>query len=124
MTTKEFIEFLQKEDPEGTAEVVVDNQPVYVVERLPGYYDGPYWKLIQDPTKKGSYNILGITYTKLGNKLRIRTMGHNDVLWDNPEAIVELDPSLGKECIDAKTRLIETERNVIRDAISEINNDQ
>lgn len=48
MNTKEFIELLQKHDPDGTAEVVFQNRPILWASLEPGYYDGCFYKVLED----------------------------------------------------------------------------
>lgn len=99
MKTRELIKVLQEVDPEGESEVIVNGDPIYFAENLPGYYDGWYSVLIQDHSKDPYYNITGIRQTRAGDKVRLHLMSMEDVLLDNPEAIVELDSSLGPERI-------------------------
>ncbi len=42
MTTREFIELLQKEDPSGESHIRMPGGVPVFVQRKPGYYDGPY----------------------------------------------------------------------------------
>jgi len=62
MTTKEFIEILQKEDPSGNAHIRMDGGIPFFAERKPGYWDGPYAKLDEE----GNY-----VYTTEGEKVDI-----------------------------------------------------
>jgi hypothetical protein len=118
MTTSELIEALKKEDPEGTSEVYVNGEAIYFAERLPGYYDGWYPVLIQDHSKDPYYNITGIRYTKVGTKIRLQTMGMEDILCDNPKATVELDGSLG----DYATRVLQEREAALREEYRNLNN--
>lgn len=120
MKTKEFIEMLQKEDPKGVAEVCVGGIPVYCVEHLPGYYDGPYSVLIEDPTKEPYYRVTGIKHTREGCKLCIKTMDTEDILCDDPEATVILDPSLGHERITDMQIWVEEKREEYRKIKAEV----
>jgi GrpB-like predicted nucleotidyltransferase (UPF0157 family) len=89
MKTKELIKLLQEEDPSGELECNVDGKDIYFVEKIPGYYDGAYKVLIRDDSKKNQYNINGISIRRDGWKVVLKTMGYDDVLLDNPDAIVE-----------------------------------
>jgi hypothetical protein len=110
MNTRELIEALQKEDPTGECEVIVGGRPIYFVEKLEGYYDGCYQKLITDESKKPYYCVEGIEFLDSGYKLCLHTLGFTDVLWTNPEAIMDtskLRSAHSKESYDqciAKTR--------------------
>lgn len=42
MTTKELIEYLQQEDPNGTSQVIIAGQILRFVERVEGYHNGSY----------------------------------------------------------------------------------
>lgn len=97
MKTKELIRLLQEEDPSGELECNVDGKDIYFVEKLPGYYDGAYKVLIRDETKKNQYNIDGISIRRDGFKIRLNTMGYDEVLLDNPDAIVEYSDTQTKQ---------------------------
>ena len=51
MTTKEFINMLQKADPSGDAHVRLEGGVPIFAEHKPGYYDGPYTYI----NKEGKY---------------------------------------------------------------------
>jgi hypothetical protein len=89
MKTKELIAQLQKEDPTGETEVIVDGSPIYSIENQPAYYDGPLKVLIQDHSLDPYYNIVGFKYVRGGNKIRISTMSLDDCLCDNPDLPVD-----------------------------------
>lgn len=89
MKTRELIAMLQEEDPSGALEVCVSNEPIYIVERIPAYYDGLLGVLVQDETK-GCYNIIGYKMTQRGDKVRLQTMGLDDCMLDHPELPVDL----------------------------------
>lgn len=120
MTTNELIERLKREDPEGTAEVIVHGNPIYALERLPGYYDGSFGRLIQDPKKAPWYNIVGFCETRAGTKLRLCTMSMEDVIDEDPEAIIELDPSLGEHRLSIMVPEVEKMRQASRDMHAEV----
>jgi len=91
MKTKELIKELQEIDPDGELEVTVGKSPIYYLETLPSYYDGPRDELIQDQSLDPHYNITGIRVIRDGYHVCINTMRLDDVLTDNPDAIVEYD---------------------------------
>ena len=95
MKTKELIELLQREDPSGELPVCVDGVDVYTGYSVPAYYDGRLQQLIKDETKQNCYNITGIRFLKEGSKVVLRTMSLDDVLWEDPDAVVtyDYDPS-------------------------------
>ena len=90
MKTRELVRLLQEEDPGGDLEAVIDGVPIYVVERLPAFYDGNLQMLIQDEEKNPFYNVTGYKVTSKGEKVLLRSMNIRSVLWDNPEATVDL----------------------------------
>lgn len=76
MKSKDLIALLQKEDPTGETEVVMDDgRDIFFLESLPGYWDGCYTTLIRDPSKKPYYDIVGAKYRSDGRKIKIRAMG-------------------------------------------------
>ena len=96
MKTKELIELLQKYDPNGDIEVVVDGVPIYCCEKAEAYWDGPLALLIQNKNNK-HFNIEGYKYTDKGKKLNLRTMDLQSVLLElmdkgfDKDIIIELD---------------------------------
>lgn len=90
MKTKELIEALQKADPSGELTVNCGGEPIYFVESLPGYYDGPYSELIIDNTKKPFYCIDGYRVRRDKSKVIIHTMSLSDCLY-NCNSNEELD---------------------------------
>lgn len=91
MKTKELIRRLQEEDPTGEEEVILsDGSDIFTLESIPGYWDGCYTTLIRDPSKLPYYDIIGAKYRSDGDKIRIRGMNWEDVLWDHPEYPVEV----------------------------------
>lgn len=95
MKTSEFIKLLQEEDPEGTANVTVGGDPVWYVERLPGYYDGSYIIEERDPELTGKcFDIRAVRYTKEGYKLNIHRFDYAEHFYDDPEFPVLIDDSI------------------------------
>lgn len=68
MKTKELIELLQKEDPEGNCHVRVCGEMPFFCEKKPGYWDGPY-TYIEDDT---------MVFSTKGNKVDIYTLEPDD----------------------------------------------
>ena len=89
MTTQKLIEELKKADPDGTAEVVVNNAPIYFVENLPAYWDGHMQVLKQDLSNQ-FYNIRGVKITGKGQKVRLNIMNIEDIISEDPEAEIDL----------------------------------
>lgn len=88
MKTKELIRQLQEADPTGELQCVVGGTDIHFVDAEPGYYDGPYEVLLRDETV-AHFNIIGARLTTEGEKVRIRTLSIEDLIWDNPELPVE-----------------------------------
>lgn len=113
MNTREFIEMLQKADPNGEAEVVVcgedlHNEPVWFVERKEGYWDGSYGKLITNDSK--GFNLAAYERTKAGNKLCIRYVSAEDLVYmDSSFEIIDNVNYFGKslDCARKESKKIE-----------------
>lgn len=82
MKTAQLIEQLKKEDPEGDTEVVVGGTPIHFVSREPGYYDGHYEVLIEDPAKKPYYAVIGGVATGQGSKVKLHLLSIEDALYN------------------------------------------
>lgn len=95
MTSKEVIKLLQELDPTGETEVSVGNHAISYINEEPAYYDGKLQSLLYDADGQ----IIGIKYKTQGSKLVISEMGVTDLLWENPEAIVDYSeiPEHGRE---------------------------
>lgn len=94
MKTKELIRLLQKVDPSGETECNCNGEDIWTVEGLPGYYDGSYQVLIRDPAQAPFYDITGVKVTREGNKVCIRTMSIEEVIYDDIDAEIILHSSL------------------------------
>lgn len=89
MTTKEFIEMLQKEDPEGTSHIRMHGGIPTFAEMKAGYWDGPYSYI----NEKGQW-----VYTIENGKIDIYCIepedmvsdALHDVLWYEPQDKEEL----------------------------------
>jgi hypothetical protein len=110
MTTKELIQRLQEEDPEGNTEVVVGSDPVQYVENLPAYYDGRCGSLILDHKKDPYYNIVGYRIRESGRKVRLGTVDLEDVLYETPDATVDLSDLQEHEREKWEKKVIEVRR--------------
>jgi hypothetical protein len=93
LKTREVIAALQKADPTGELEVVADGQPIYVVERLPAYYDGSLHMLVQNKAMQ-CFNIVGYKITNEGEKVRLHLISLEGLLFDDPEMPVDLSEML------------------------------
>lgn len=120
MTTSELIERLQKEDPTGKLQVVVDNIPIYTVDNVEAYWDGRLQMLIQDDRK--GYNISGYKVTSQGRKVRLNTMDLDDVMLDNPDIPVYLE-ELGKHFLQEWEEKVRKTREEIKRIITDVNKD-
>jgi hypothetical protein len=98
MTSAELIAALQAADPSGTTPVCIDNAEVYVVEKVPAYYDGSLERLVHDPALVGKcYSVIGARIVRSGDKVRIKALPIEGVLAEDPEAPIEMefpDPSM------------------------------
>lgn len=90
MTSKELIEALRKEDPDGDTEVCVGNIPIYFLGNEAAYWDGRLEMLIQDHSKDPYYNIVGYKVTGRGRKVQLHLMDLDDVILDDPDTPVDL----------------------------------
>lgn len=109
MKAKELIQELMKMDPE--AEVVVDGDAIHFVEQLPGYYDGYYETLIENPSKKPYYSVEGVRFSKAKQKIRLHMLRIDDIIWncENKEEVNalkwEFDASVSG---DTKSKILKT----------------
>ncbi|SRR6266705_837100 len=86
MKTKELIAALQEEDPTGESEVQAEGIPIFFVEKLPAWYDGPMNVLEQDKTGR----VTGYKVTKIGSKIRLHTVSLAEFIIENPDKEVDL----------------------------------
>lgn len=80
MKTKDLINELLKCDPE--AEVVLPTGMMWAVEELPGYWDGHYEVLIENPLKKPYYSVEGMVFTRANNKVVLKSLSMSDLIWN------------------------------------------
>ena len=103
MKVKDLVRLLQAEDPTGETEVCVQNEDIFDVHTEPAYYDGKLQLLVRDPALIDCYDVVGGKYVVSGSKIVITPMGVTDVLWDNPEAVIDysdLDKNTGRGSAD------------------------
>jgi len=91
MKTSDLIRRLQEADPTGEAECVVGGDDIYFVENLPMYYDGLPTLLVHDPEKRNrEWSVVGLRVPPSGEyKVRITTLGADDVFLEQPDTPVE-----------------------------------
>lgn len=80
MKVKDLIAELQKCDPE--AFVDMPDGALCSVELLPGYYDGSYQVIIEDASKKPYYSAVGMKFSTSGEKVCLKTMTYEDIVWE------------------------------------------
>ncbi len=90
MTTSELISHLQKQDPEGNLQVVIDGSPIHFVSREVAYWDGCLHVPITDPMNK-FYNIIGWEITSQGEKIRIHCISLEDAINNDSKLNVNID---------------------------------
>jgi len=107
---KELIRRLQDLDPSGEIEVTVGGHDIYFLDMDPGYYDGCYQVLIQDPELIGkSYSVIGIEIRAGGQKIDLHTMGYKDVLENDPDAPVTYDSDYAKRNYKSRVEAYRTD---------------
>lgn len=112
MKSSELISILQSLDPSGETDVTVGNLPIYLLEKMPAYYNGPKYELIQDKNEKVYYNVIGYKITDKGHKIIITTIDLEDYLFDSPDDEVQLD--LCDNMKNYYLKLIERKRQTIK----------
>lgn len=83
MTTKEFIELLQKEDPEGTSHIRMSGGIPTFAEMKAGYWDGPYSYINED----GKW-----VYTISSSKVDIHCIEPTDMVDDALHGVLWYEP--------------------------------
>lgn len=90
MTTAELIKLLQEADPEGTTPVCVGNLDIYLVSKLPAYYDGSLQQLVHDESLRGkAWSVIGARIIRGGFKINIQDLSIKEVLEDHPDLPIE-----------------------------------
>ena len=106
MKTKELIEELRRLDPNGDTDVVLHkSMPIHYVERLPGYYDGCYEQLIEDPAQKPYYAVLGTKIKVKDDKICLIGLSYEDVVFNEDDDSMNkpiLDLTEVQECYESK----------------------
>lgn len=98
MKTSEIIKYLQEKDPSGELEVTVGKTPIHFLTLIAGYYDGCYSVLKHDPELTGKfYDVVGAEIRCDGYHISIETMGIDEMLLDDPEALVTYDSDYTKK---------------------------
>lgn len=97
MKTAELIRLLQKADPSGELPVCIDNVSPYVVDVEPAYYDGCMQMLIEDPSLKPYYSIVGVKYISRGLKVQIKPLDVESAILDNPDLPVEYESDFAND---------------------------
>jgi hypothetical protein len=113
MTTNELIQKLKEIDPDGKLQINIEGKAIYTVELLPAYYDGDTIELIQDKDCK-FYNVEGVKITDEGKKIRLFLLDEEDVIWNNPDAIVDLTGIKGSIGRERTLKRIEKLRETVR----------
>lgn len=124
MKTKELIRQLQEADPSGELECNTGGADIRFVERLEGYYDGPYEVLLWDETRPYA-PIIGAKITTRGEKVKLHTSSIRDVILDDVDIPVEVDVHYsdgGKIKQEIETK-IEKWRQEVRDIDDKIERD-
>ena len=94
MTLQEMVNAGQKLIDDGVdpeTPVCVNNKEIYFMAVEPAYWDGCLQKLIEDPSKRPYWSIVGVKITQNGNKVSLNPMGVEDVIADLPDCPVEID---------------------------------
>ena len=108
MKVRELIAELQKADPTGEVEVSIDGRAPFFVSNEPAYYDGALQTLIRDA--KGS--VVGVRIVRGGNKIRIRSMDYEDVIWDQEydgECVIEYDSKHTRRAYEERVNQVRAE---------------
>lgn len=90
MKTKELVKQLILADPDGEAEVCVDNVDIIDVDGpMPTYYDGQFVQIVIDTNLARVVDGRGVSKVMprtSGSKIKLRTMDAEEAFLDNPEA--------------------------------------
>lgn len=84
MKTKELIAALQQEDPSGELDVTIGkNTPLHFIMRNPGYYGGPFLRLIRDESLSGKcYDVIGAKVITKDDKICLIPLEFEDMICD------------------------------------------
>lgn len=124
MKTKELIELLLREDPSGELDVVIGNQPVSVVQKLPAYYDGPLEVL--EYAEHNRFVLVKGKYVRDTDiyKVNLRPYGIMDALCDHPELEIEYPDCTNVDHYIDKVEKMREEIRQIDKEIDEENNEK
>ena len=86
MKTHELIEELQKMDPEGNFDVIINGEPIGIVDRQPAYYDGALQRINYEDGR-----IVSASYVFEGTKIVLIGYPISWVLLDNPDLPIYLE---------------------------------
>ena len=100
MKTKELIEQLLKEDPEGEFDVCVGNEPIIWVSRLPAYHDGRLQVVERDSKNRP----VSAKFSSSSCKIQLRTYSIEDAIWDDPDLPVDTSQDISKNTWVEETR--------------------
>lgn len=110
MKSQDLIKRLLELDPSGQTEVICDGGDIYFVDKLPAYYDGALRTLIRDPKKAPYYDIVGMEERRDGDKISLKIMGLDDVVFDDAE---NKNTYKGGEYFMAEVGRLQTQREEI-----------
>lgn len=102
MKSREVIRLLQKIDPSGETEVCVGNRDIWHIYREDAYWDGRLQVLKRNETEKVFFNIAGAKITGKGEKILIRTLSIEELLFDSPDAPVEFEDASDHDKADVE----------------------
>ncbi len=118
MKTKDLIKELMKLDPTGDIDVCIGNAAIYSIEKLPGYYDGAFERLIQDHSLDPYYNIVGAEYIRNEQKICLNKMAVVDC-FKSPKFFVDYskigDAAIEKNYKESDLKTLESERKIRKD---------
>ena len=116
MKSKELIEILRLLDPEGETDVVINNKPIYSVDKEAAFWDGRMFGLIREESLAPYYNVTGMYYTDEGSKIRLHTLSLLDVLVGNIDARFEIrskTPWVKEQGTELYNRAIEEAKSIL-----------
>ena len=94
MKTRDLIDMLIRADPTGDQHCTVNGIDISFAEVIPGYYDGPYEKIIRD---ERGYAVGGII-SRQGIELRIHTREIEDAIFDEESCVGGYFPVCVQDC--------------------------
>ena len=88
MKTRELIQQLNDADPTGELECCIKNSDISHVDVVPAYYDGTLELLVRDIDNPA--RVRSAIYETSGKKLRICPLSIEDVIFDDPDLVVQI----------------------------------